>query len=76
MPTIVADPDPEVRGTDSDPAPDTSIINQAKIAQKNLNSYFLWFLYDFLSLKNDVNVASKSSQQKNFDKNLKKNNFY
>ena len=25
----------------------------------------MWLIYDFLSLKNDVNVASKSNKQKN-----------
>ncbi len=50
---FLALPDPLVRGTDPDP----SIIN------------VLWPLYDFLSLKNDVNVASKSIKQQNLAKN-------
>ena len=37
---------------------------QAKIVRKNRDSYtVLWLLYDLLSLKNDVNVATKSSKQ-------------
>ncbi len=32
---------------------------------KTLNPIVLWLLYDFLSLKNDVNVPSKSNKQKN-----------
>jgi hypothetical protein len=59
------DPDPLVRGMDpdSDPAldPDPSIIINRK---KNLDSYYFVTLFDFLSLKNDVNVASKSNEQK------------
>ncbi len=31
---------------------------------------FCDFFFDFLSLKNDVNVPSKSNKQKNFLKNL------
>jgi hypothetical protein len=45
------DPDPLVRGMDPDP----SII-----LQKNLDSYYFVTLFDFLSLKNDVSVPSKS----------------
>jgi hypothetical protein len=49
------DPDPSVRHTDPD---------QKKNSKKKLGSYcdFLWL---FFSLKNDVNVASKSNIQKN-----------
>jgi hypothetical protein len=41
-----------------------SFQNQAKIVRKPLNSYrtVLRLLHDFLSLKNDVNLASKSSK--------------
>jgi hypothetical protein len=46
-------PDPLVRGTD-----------QAKKVRKTLIPTFLWLLYDFLSSKNDVNVPSKSNDQK------------
>ncbi len=38
-----------------------SISHQAKIV-----STVLWFLFHILSLKNDVNVPSKSNEQKNF----------
>ncbi len=57
-----ADPDPLVR----DPAPDPGPLNhQAKIVRKTLIPTVLWLLYYFLSLKNDVNVTSKSNKQKN-----------
>jgi hypothetical protein len=53
------DPDPLVRCMDPDPDPDPSIIMQ------NLDSYYFVTLFDFLSLKNDVNVLpSKSKKQK------------
>jgi hypothetical protein len=57
-------PDPPVRGMDPDPAldPDPSIIMQK--SKINLDSYYFVTLFDFLSLKNDVNVASKSNKQK------------
>jgi hypothetical protein len=54
------DPDPLVRGMDPDPDP--SIIMQN--SKKNLDSYYIVTLFDFLSLKNDVNVPSKSIKQK------------
>ncbi len=44
-------PDPLVRGMDPDP--------------ENLDSYYFVTLFDFLSLKNYVNVPSKSNKQKN-----------
>jgi hypothetical protein len=43
--------------------PDPS--NHAKIVKKTLISTALLLLFDFLSLKNDVNVPSKSNKQKN-----------
>jgi hypothetical protein len=52
------DPDPLVRDMDPDPNPS---YHQAKIIR---------LLYDFLSLKNDVNVLSKSNKQKNFAKKI------
>ncbi len=52
------DPDPLVRGMDPDP----SIIMQN--SKKSLDSYYFGTLFDFLSLKNDVNGASKSNKQK------------
>jgi hypothetical protein len=58
------DPDPKVRGTD----PDSSIIKLN--SKKNLNPTVLWLLYDFLSLKNYVDVASKSNKQKILGKNF------
>ncbi len=51
-------PDPLVRDTDPDP----STINQ-KYFKKPLIPTVLWLLYDFFSLKNDVNVPSKSNKQ-------------
>ncbi len=48
-----------------------SFYNQAKMVRKTLISTVLWLLYDFLSLKNDVNVALKSNKQKN----IKNTNF-
>jgi len=60
------DPDPLVRGMDPDPALDPdlhpSIIMQN--SKENLDSYYFVTLFDFLSFKNDVNVASKSNKQK------------
>jgi hypothetical protein len=60
------DPDPLVRGMDPDPAldpdPDLSIIMEK--SKRNLDSYYFVTLFDFLSLKNDVNVVSKSNKQK------------
>jgi hypothetical protein len=50
------DPDPLLRGMD--PHSDPSIINQN--SKKNLDSYCF-----MTSLKNDVNVPSKSKKQKN-----------
>ncbi len=43
-----------------------SFYHQAKIVRKPLITTVLWLLHDFLSLKNDVNVHSKSNKQKNF----------
>ncbi len=55
------DPDPLVRGMDPDPDPDLSSCKKSK---KNLDSYYFATLFEFISLKNDVNVASKSHKQK------------
>ncbi len=63
-------PDPLVRGMDPDPDPaldpdpdpSSSCIN----SKNNLDSYYFVTLFAFLSLKNDVNVASKSNKQKKF----------
>ncbi len=54
---FLGDPDPLARGTGS-------FHHQAKIVRKNFISTLLWLLYDLLSLKNDVNVPSKSNKQK------------
>ncbi len=51
------DPDPLVRCT-----------YQAKIVRQTLIPTDLLLLFDFLSLKNDVNVPSKSNKQKKFKK--------
>ncbi len=39
------------------------ILLSCKNRNKNLHSYYLVTAFDFLSLKNDVNVASKSNRQ-------------
>jgi hypothetical protein len=53
------DPDPHVFG----PPGSGSFYHLAKIVRKTLTPTILC-LFDFLSLKNDVNVASKSNKQK------------
>jgi hypothetical protein len=63
------DPNPLVRGMDPDSAtdPDPSLmISSCKNSKKNLDSYYYVTLFDVLSLKNDVNVPSKSKRQKFF----------
>jgi hypothetical protein len=62
-------PDPD-HDMDPDPVPDPdpSIISSSKNSKKNLDSYFFVTSFVILSLKNDVNVASKSNKQKNFKK--------
>ncbi len=45
-----------------------SFYHQAKVVRKTLTPTVLWLLFDFLSLKDDVNGASKSNRQN-------KNNF-
>jgi hypothetical protein len=40
------------------------LLSSCKNSKKNLDSYYFVTLFDFLSLKNDVNVASKSNKQK------------
>ncbi len=44
-----------------DPDPD---LSSCKNSKKNRDSYYFVTIFDFLSLKNDVNVALKSSKQK------------
>jgi hypothetical protein len=63
----LTDPYPLVQG--KDPDPDPSIIKQ-KIVRKTLILIVLCTLYDFLSLKNDVNVASKSNKEKKIRKKI------
>ncbi len=58
------DPDPLIRGMDPDP--NHSIIKQK--SKKNLDSYCLVTFFGLLSLKNNVNVPSKSKKQKNLFK--------
>ncbi len=53
-----------VRDTDTDPDP--SIIKQN--SKKNIGSYCFVTSFDFLSLKYDVNVPSKSNKQKTWRK--------
>ncbi len=40
------------------------LLSLCKNSKKNLDSYYFVTLFDFLSLKNDVNVPSKSTKQK------------
>jgi hypothetical protein len=51
-----------------DPDPDPYIIMQNN--KKNLETYYFVTLFDFLSLKNNVNVSSKSNKQENCVKKL------
>jgi hypothetical protein len=55
------DPDPTL---DPDLALDWILLSSCKNIKKNLDSYYFVTLFDFLSLKNDVNVASKINKQK------------
>ncbi len=61
------DLDPLVRGMDPDPtsAPDLQSV-PSKNSKKNLDSYCFVTSCGLLSLKNDINVPSKSNKQKNF----------
>jgi hypothetical protein len=64
------DPDPLARGLDPDPAPDPVLdpsITKQKVRKTLLHCFVSAF--DFLSLKNDVNVPSISKKQKTFKKN-------
>ncbi len=58
------DPDPLARGWIR------ILLLSCKNSNKNLVSYCLVTLFDFLSLKNDVNIPSKSNKQKIFVKKL------
>jgi hypothetical protein len=55
------DPDASLLCTDSDPS-----INKQKKVKKPRYCFFVTS-FDFLSLKIDVNVTSKSNKQKNFE---------
>jgi hypothetical protein len=46
------------------------LLSSCKNSKNNLDSYYFGTLFDFLSLKNDVNAPSKSSKQKNCGKKL------
>ncbi len=46
------------------------LLSSCKNSKKNLDSYHFVTLFDFLSLKNDVNVPSKSNTQKKLCKKL------
>ncbi len=63
----VADPDPYVFEPPGSGfiSPEPILLSSSKNRKKNLDPSVLWLLYDFLSLKNDVNVSSKSNKQKN-----------
>jgi hypothetical protein len=52
----VAEPDPHVFG----PPGSVSFYHSCKYSKKTLDSYYYVTLFDFLSLKNYVNVPSKS----------------
>ncbi len=60
------DPDPLVRYESGSNSGAGSFYHQAKIVRKTLIPTVLRILYHFLSLKNDVIVASKSNKEKNF----------
>jgi hypothetical protein len=42
-----------------------TLLSSFKNGKKNLDSYYFVTLFDSSSLKNDVNVPSKSNKQKN-----------
>ncbi len=58
------DPDPLVTRFGSGSGSFYHHAKNMKNSKKNLVSYYFVTLCDFLSLKNDVNVASKSNKQK------------
>ncbi len=55
-----------------DPLVRCTILHQAKSVKKAFNPTVLWLFYGFLSLKTDVNLASKSKKQKK----LEEKNFF
>jgi hypothetical protein len=56
-----------LRGSVADPDPEPP---EPHVFGENLDSYYFVTLFDFLSLKNDVNVPSKSISRKNCVKKL------
>jgi hypothetical protein len=67
--TSVADPDPNPDPPDP-VGPPGSFHHHATTVTKTLNSYYFVTIFDFLSLKNDLNVPSISNKQKNVFKRL------
>jgi hypothetical protein len=63
------DSDPLVRGRDPDPVQDPSVITQNSKKHLHSSCFYVTF-YDFLSLKNDVTVASNSNKQKRLCKKI------
>jgi hypothetical protein len=61
------DPDLLVRGIDPDPS--TILLSSCKNSKKKLDSYCFVTSFGLFTLKNDVNVPSKSNEQKNFFSN-------
>ncbi len=55
------DPDPYPA---LDPDPYGILLSSCKNSKKNFDSYYFVTLFDFLSLKNGVNVDSESNKQK------------
>ncbi len=76
QPDSVADPDPSDPYVFGPPGSESgsisqrhgsgSFYHQAKIVRKTLIPTVLLLLFDFLFLKNDVNVPSESNMKKNF----------
>jgi hypothetical protein len=69
----VADPNPHVFGPPGSGSISQrygsgsgSFYHHANIVRKTFDSYYFVTLFDFLSLKNDVNVSSESNKQKFF----------
>ncbi len=54
----------EPSGSVSQRSGSRSFYHEAKIVSKTLIPTVLWLIFDFLSLKNDVNVPSKRNKQK------------
>jgi hypothetical protein len=69
----VADPDPHVFGPPGSGSMSQVwiriLLSSCKNSKKNLVSYYFVTLFDFLSLKKDVYVPSKSNKLKKLNKN-------